>query len=157
MVLLNTHEPFVRQAIALAGQARDHGNHPFGALLVLDGHVVLTATNSVFTDRDPTAHAETNLVARAIRHLPPDQIGRSVLYTSCEPCAMCAGKMYWAGIRSLVYALAAEELAVLAGPDFLVPCRDLFRRAVEPVAVIGPMLVDEARAVHAGFWTKPAA
>jgi len=153
-VPLNHHEQFVRQAIALAGQARGHGNHPFGALLVLDSHVVLTATNSVFTDRDPTAHAETNLVADAIRRLSPAQIGRAVLYTSCEPCAMCVGKMYWAGIRSVVYALAAEELAVLAGPDFLVPCRDLFLRAIEPVAVMGPMLVDEARAVHVGFWTK---
>jgi tRNA(Arg) A34 adenosine deaminase TadA len=54
----------------------------------------------VFTDRDPTAHAETNLVAAAIRELSPAQIRRAVLYTSCEPCAMCVGKMYWAGIRS---------------------------------------------------------
>ena len=70
---------------------------------------------------------------------------------------MCVGKMYWAGVRSLVYALSAEELALLAGPDFLVPCRDLFARATEAVTVIGPMLVDEARTVHVGFWTTPAA
>ena len=157
MASLNTHEPFVRQAIALASQARADGNHPFGALLLSDGQVVLTATNSVVTDRDPTAHAETNLVAHAIRHLSPDQIGRAVLYTSCEPCTMCVGKIYWAGIRSVVYALSAQELAVLAGSDFLVPCRDLFLRATEAVTVIGPMLVDEARTVHVGFWTKPAA
>jgi tRNA(Arg) A34 adenosine deaminase TadA len=153
----NTHEQFVRQAIALAGKARDDGNHPFGALLVVDGQVALTATNSVVTDRDSTGHAETNLVAHAIRHLSPDQIGHAVLYTSCEPCAMCVGKIYWAGIRSVVYALSAQELAVLAGPDFLVPCRDLFQRAIEAVAVVGPMLVDEARAVHIGFWPKPSA
>ena len=109
------HEPFVRQAIALAGQARREGNHPFGALLVLDGDVVLTATNSVATDGDPTAHAETNLVAKAIRELTPEQIRRAVLYTSCEPCAMCVGKMYWAGIRAIVYALSSQELARLAG------------------------------------------
>ena len=96
---MSAHEQFVRQAIVLAGEARDRGNHPFGALLVLDGEVVLTATNTVVTDRDPTAHAETNLVAAAIRDLPRDQMGRAVLYTSCEPCAMCVGKMYWAGIR----------------------------------------------------------
>ncbi len=154
---LNPHELFLKQAITLASQARDEGNHPFGAVLVLDGEVVLTAMNSVNADRDPTGHAETNLVARAIRQLPPDQIGRAVLYASCEPCAMCAGKMYWAGVRSVVYALSAGELAVLAGPDFLVPCRDLFARASEAVTVIGPMLVDEARAVHIGFWPKPAA
>ncbi len=146
------HEPLVRQAIALAGQARREGNHPFGALLVLDGDVVLTATNSVATDGDPTAHAETNLVAKAIRELTPETIRRAVLYTSCEPCAMCVGKMYWAGIRAIVYALSSEDLALLAGPDFLVPCRELFQRAADPVTVTGPMLEDEARDVHAGFW-----
>ncbi len=142
---------FVRQAVELARQARLAGNHPFGSLLVLDG-AVLTATNTVNTDRDPTAHAETNLIAAAIRRLERDQLGRATLYTSCEPCAMCAGKMYWAGIRSIVYALPSEELAALAGRDFLVPCRELFARAVDTVQVIGPLLVSEAREVHRGFW-----
>ena len=152
MASQHTHERFARQAIALAGRARENGNHPFGALLVMDGGVVLTAMNSVNSDRDPTGHAESNLVAGAIRELGPDQFGRAILYSSCEPCAMCVGKMYWAGVRSVVYALSAEELAVLAGPDLLVPCRELFKRAREVVTVIGPMLVDEARVVHAGFW-----
>lgn len=151
-------ESFLTQAIDLARQARLAGNHPFGALLVLDGNVVLTAQNTVATDRDPTAHAETNLVAAAVRQLSSDEIRRSVLYTSCEPCAMCVGKMYWAGIRSVVFALSSNELAVLAGGDFLVPCRDLFARASEPVCVVGPLLLDEAREVHAGFWSpSPAA
>lgn len=146
-------EALVRQVIALAREAREAGNHPFGSLLVLDGAVVLTARNTVHTDRDPTAHAETNLVAEAIRRLSPDEIARSVLYASCEPCAMCVGKMYWAGIRTVVYALPAAELATLAGGSFLVPCRDLFTRAKDRVVVIGPLLVDEARAVHEGYWT----
>jgi tRNA(Arg) A34 adenosine deaminase TadA len=147
-------ERFVRQAIELARLARAAGNHPFGSLLTVDDEVVLTAQNTVHTDRDPTAHAETNLVAQAIRHLSPDRIRRSVLYTSCEPCAMCAGKMYWAGIRSVVYALSAEELAKLAGGDFLIPCRELFARAADSVTIVGPLLVDEARAVHAGYWSR---
>src|SRR5436309_2970122 len=113
---------FLKHAIELARQARAAGNHPFGALLVLDGRVVLTARNTVATDRDPTAHAETNLVTSAIRQFSPDQIRRTVLYTSCEPCAMCVGKMYWAGIRSVVYALSVEELTPLAGGRFLIPC-----------------------------------
>jgi tRNA(Arg) A34 adenosine deaminase TadA len=157
MATPNPHEQLLRQAIALARRARDAGNHPFGALLAVDGQVLVTAMNSVNTDRDPTGHAETNLVARAIRELTPEQMGRAVLYTSCEPCAMCVGKMYWAGIRSMVYGLSAGELAELAGPDFLVPSRELFARATEPVTVIGPMLVDEARVVHRDFWTPPAA
>lgn len=154
---VNIHEQFLREAVALAWQARREGNHPFGALLVLDGQVVLTARNSVATDQDPTAHAETNLVARAIRELSPDQLATAVLYTSCEPCAMCVGKMYWAGIRAVVYALPAEELALKAGPDFLVPCRELFFRATETVSVLGPILVEGARAVQEGFWDAPKA
>jgi tRNA(Arg) A34 adenosine deaminase TadA len=150
-------ESFARHAIELARQARVAGDHPFGALLVLDGRVVLTARNTVRTDGDPTAHAETNLVAAAIRQLSAEQIRRSVLYTSCEPCAMCVGKMYWAGIRSVVYALSAEELAVLAGADFLIPCKDLFARAVESVSIAGPMLLNEARHVHLGFWPPSVA
>ena len=152
---MDVQEDFARQAIELARQARLVGNHPFGALLVVDGNVILTAQNTVATDRDPTAHAETNLVTKAIRHLSPDQIRRSVLYTSCEPCAMCVGKMYWAGIRSIAYALPAEELAALAGRDFLIPCAELFGRAVEPVTITGPLLLDEAREVHVGFWSRP--
>ena len=157
MKLGDIDECFAKEAIDLARQARAMGNHPFGALLVLDGKVVLTALNTVGTDQDPTAHAESNLVAEAIRHLAPDQIRRSVLYTSCEPCAMCVGKMYWAGIRSLVYALPAEELALLAGRDFLIPCRELFARAVEPVLIVGPLPLTEAREVHLGFWRPSSA
>lgn len=146
------HDALVRHAIELARQARAAGNHPFGALLAIDGEVVLTAQNTINTDRDPTAHAETNLVAAAIRRLAPEDLRRSVLYTSCEPCAMCVGKMYWAGIRSLVYGLPAVELAALTRGDFVVPCADLLACAREPVAVVGPVLPDEAREVHLGYW-----
>jgi tRNA(Arg) A34 adenosine deaminase TadA len=145
-------ERLVRQAIELARSARQAGNHPFGALLALNGTVLLTAQNTITTDRDPTAHAESNLIAAAIRTLTPDQIRRSVLYSSCEPCAMCTGKMYWAGIRSIVYALPSEQLAALAARDFVIPCRELFSRSRENVQVVGPVLVDEAREVHLGFW-----
>jgi tRNA(Arg) A34 adenosine deaminase TadA len=148
---------FATQAIELARQARTAGNQPFGALLVLDGRVVLSAQNTVATDRDPTAHAETNLVAAAVRELAPDQLRRSVLYASTEPCAMCAGTIYWAGIRAVVYAFSSEELAAMAGRNFLVPCRELFVRARESVCVTGPLPLSGAREVHLGFWPPPPA
>lgn len=149
---MQPHEPLIRHAIELARQARDAGNHPFGALLAIDGVVILTAQNTINTDRDPTAHAETNLVAAAIRRLSHDDLRRSVLYTSCEPCAMCVGKMYWAGIRSLVYALPSRELAAMARRDFVVPCAELLALAKDPVTITGPVLPEEARQVHLGFW-----
>jgi tRNA(Arg) A34 adenosine deaminase TadA len=151
---MKIEERLLRQAIELAAKARAHGNHPFGALLSLDDRVVLAAENTVNTGSDPTAHAETNLIREAIRSLTPEELARATLYTSCEPCAMCAGAIYWSGVRRVVYALSSEELASLAGGDFLVPCRELFRRASEQVEVAGPLLTQEAMKVHEGFWPE---
>jgi tRNA(Arg) A34 adenosine deaminase TadA len=88
----NGFRQHLRRAIELAQQACDHGNHPFGALLVdRRGNVVLEAENTVRTDRDVTAHAETNLMRMASARFEPDFLERCTLYTSTEPCAMCAG------------------------------------------------------------------
>jgi tRNA(Arg) A34 adenosine deaminase TadA len=148
-------EQFLRQAIDVARAAREAGNHPFGAVLVVDGAAILTAANTVVTGRDPTAHAEANLISDAIHRLTPGQIARGTLYASCEPCAMCAGAMFWAGVRRVVYGLSAIELASLAGGRFVMPCRELWARASDPVTVTGPLLVDEARRVHLGYWSAP--
>jgi tRNA(Arg) A34 adenosine deaminase TadA len=149
---LSNHEAFLARAIELAREARAAGDMPFGAVLVLDGRIVVESRNTVVTSNSPLCHAETNLVSEAVRTLDRGVLARCVLYTSCEPCAMCVGSMYWAGIRTLVYALSSDELAKLAGSNFLIPCRELFSRAADQVQVIGPLLVDEARAVHVGFW-----
>ena len=146
------HEAFLRRAIDVSVQARAEGNHPFGALLVEGGRVMVEAGNTVVTSGSPLAHAETNLVSKAVQQFAREELKKCVVYTSCEPCAMCVGALYWAGIRSVVYALPCGELAKLAGSDFLIPCRDLFARAVEPVQVVGPLLADEAWAPHLGFW-----
>lgn len=151
-----SHERWLRETFALARAARLAGNHPFGALLVLDGRVVLRAQNTVASDRNPTAHAETNLMAAALRSLAAEDLVRAVLYTSCEPCAMCAGTMYWGGIRTVVFGLSAFQLARLAGSDLLVPCRELFARGAHAVDVTGPLLADEAAAVHEHYWPPPA-
>ena len=150
---MSHEEQFLREALRLAEQARAHGNHPFGALLVIDTRVALRAENTVNTDRNPTGHAETNLIKTALALLTPEQLSRATLYTSCEPCAMCTGALYWSGIRKLVYALPCEELAKLAVDDFLIPCRELLSRARDTVEVTGPLLLDEARKVHEGYWS----
>ncbi len=146
------HETFLRKAIALAACAREKGNHPFAALLVSNGDIVQQSENSVVTDRNPTHHAELNLVERACESLTPQELRAVTLYSSTEPCAMCAGAIYWAGIRHVVYALPAQELGRLTTGSLVVPCRDLVSRAKDPVKVEGPFLIDEARKVHSGFW-----
>ena len=150
---MSRDEQFLREAIRLAGQARAHGNHPFGALLVVDTQIALRAENTVNTDHNPTSHAETNLIKTALALLTPAQLSRATLYTSCEPCAMCVGALYWSGIRKLIYALPCDELARFAGDDFLIPCRELLSRTRDTVEVQGPLLLDEAREVHDGYWS----
>jgi tRNA(Arg) A34 adenosine deaminase TadA len=151
-------EPHLRRAIELGAEARAAGNHPFGSLLVgADGAVLAEAGNSVVTARDATGHAETNLVRLAGR-LDVD-LSACTLYTSTEPCAMCAGAIYWSGIGRVVFGLSEVDLLALTGtanpdnPTLALPCREVFARGQRAVVVDGPALDDEARAIHAGFWT----
>lgn len=119
-------EGFMREAIQLAASARAHGNHPFGAVLVVDEKVVIRAENTVITKKNFTHHAEMNLMQLvAASDLTNEEKARAIVYTSTEPCAMCSGAIVWSGIRHVVYGCPCEELGSLAGDDFLMPCRNL--------------------------------
>jgi tRNA(Arg) A34 adenosine deaminase TadA len=148
----------MRRAIGLAQRARERGNHPFGALIAdAAGAVRLEAENTVVTAADCTGHAELNAIRRASALLDPDVLAGATLYTSTEPCAMCAGAIYWAGLARVVFGLREGELRGLTGdssanPTLALPCREVFARGQRPIEVIGPLLEEEARAVHAGFW-----
>lgn len=146
------HGVFLQRCIALSTQAAARGDHPFGALLVRDGEIVMETENTVNSEKDVTRHAELNLVSRAVRVLGSEVVQECTLYTSTEPCAMCAGAIYWAGISRVVYACSAERLGEIAGGSLVIPCREVFARGVRPVEVSGPILEEEAAAVHAGFW-----
>jgi tRNA(Arg) A34 adenosine deaminase TadA len=148
----------LRTAIQVASIARQHGNHPFGAVLVDEhGQLLLEAENTVITAQDCTGHAETNLIRKASAAYPPQVLAGCTLYTSTEPCAMCSGAIFWSGVGRVVYALSErgllELVAHLPGDNFLdLPCREVFARGGRPVEVSGPMLEEEARQVHLGFW-----
>lgn len=148
---------YMRVAIDVARKARDKGNHPFGAILVDgQGHILLEAENTVVTERDCTGHAETNLMRRASRNHDSDFLARCSLYASTEPCPMCVGAIYWGNVRRLVYGLSEEGLYEMAGEDseevLYLPCRELLGKGKKPIEVIGPILEEEARKVHEGFW-----
>jgi tRNA(Arg) A34 adenosine deaminase TadA len=146
-------------AIELARQAREHGNHPFGSLLVdAEGNVALEAENTVVTGPDCTGHAETNLMRAASGRFSPGFLQGCTLYTSTEPCAMCSGAIYWGNVRRVVFALSEDDLRAIVGgnpenPTLALPCREVFARGQHQVEVSGPHLVDRARAVHEGFWS----
>ena len=142
----------MNEAFHLAMKARKKGDHPFGALLVLDGEVQITAVNKVNSDQDVTSHAELNLVRLGAKRYSPERLGKMVLYTSTEPCAMCAGAIYWAGIRTVVYGCSAETLGEIAGDSFVIACREIFSRGQEETVVIGPVMEDQAVKIHHGFW-----
>ena len=149
---------YMRLAIEVAQRAREHGNHPFGAILVDGaGQILLSAENSVVTERDCTGHAETNLMRRATQQYDADFLARCTLYSSAEPCPMCAGAIFWGNVRRVVYGLGQAGLYALIGAEteesLQLSCRDVLRSGGKPVEVIGPMLEEEALAVHIGFWT----
>ena len=162
MSLTEQDARLLRRAIAVAQRARDNGNHPFGALLASpEGEVLVEGENSVVTTGDPTGHAETNLVRLAAAKLSYEEIGAATLYTSCEPCAMCAGAMYWGGINRMVYAMSEADLepfpdgqegenATMKG----VGCRAVLASGTRDIEVSGPHLVEEALEVHKGFWDE---
>lgn len=151
-------ERLLRKAVAIAQSARNNGNHPFGALLADNtGRVLLSAENTVVTGSDATGHAETNLVRLATARYSTAELRETTLYTSTEPCAMCAGAIYWSGIGTVVFALAEDALRAMTGddpenPTLELPCRSVFAAGRRPVAVSGPFDIAEARAVHEGFW-----
>lgn len=149
--------PNLRRAIGLAAQARERGDHPFGAIVVSGTHVV-EGMNTVVTQHDPTGHAETNVVRLAAAALTPEELAAATLYTSTEPCAMCAGAIYWSGIGRVVYALGEDELIRIVDaqegiPTLALPCREVFARGGRPIEVVGPIALPEAAAVHEGFWS----
>ncbi len=149
----------LRETIRIAGEARKAGNHPFGALLAsADGAVLLTSGNTYLEDRG-TGHAELNVARAAARSYEPEFLAACTLYTSVEPCSMCAGGVYWAGIGRLVYGMSEARLGKLTGsnPENLtmsLSCRHVLAAGQRTVAVEGPFpeLEDEIAEAHKDFW-----
>jgi tRNA(Arg) A34 adenosine deaminase TadA len=151
---------FLRRAFDIARRARSRGNHPFGALL-LDGHgtVLIETENGFLPDRDRTGHAERLLATPACKAYDAPVLARSTLYSSAEPCAMCAGAIYWAGIGRVVFGLSERSLKTITGdhtenPTLDLPCRMVFAAGQRPTEVAGPLLEDEAAALHEDFWNR---
>lgn len=152
------HETLMRKAIEESRQARVLGNHPFASILVgPDGRILMTQHNAYMPDHDMTGHAERVLMTRASTSLPMALLKECTIYTSAEPCAMCSGAIYWAGLKRVVYGLSEAHLKDITGnhpenPTLDLPCRTVFAAGQRVVEVIGPMLEAEAAAVHEGVW-----
>ena len=141
----------MREVFSIARRARAHGNRPFGARLVAgNGAVLAGAENTQMTDEQVLAHAEMNLLHRAVQEFMPDVLATSTLYTSAEPCAMCAGAIFWSGLNRLVFGLSGDRLHQMSGfsPQTLVPsAREVLARAGRHVEIVGPLFESEAEAI----------
>jgi tRNA(Arg) A34 adenosine deaminase TadA len=146
------HEVLMRRAYSLARKAMAEGNHPFSAMLVIDGEVVLECLNTVNTAADATRHPELDILRLAAEKRMAKDLARATVYASTEPCAMCSGAIYWSGIATLVYGCPAETLGEIAGGSLVVPSRSLFARGKRKIEVIGPVLAEEGAEIHRGFW-----
>ena len=149
---------YLRQAIALADKARARGNRPFGTVIVAaDGTLLAEAWNANGETGDCTAHAETSAIRVASPAHGRDTLAEATLYSSGEPCVMCAGAIFWSNIGRVVYGIDAERLRAFRGErqdqrDAELSCLDVFDASPHPIDCIGPALIDEASASHVGAW-----
>jgi tRNA(Arg) A34 adenosine deaminase TadA len=149
---------YLRDAIRMSAVARARGNRPFGAVVISkQGELLAEAYCNTTETGDCTGHAETT----AIRMLSPNQsravLAEATLYSSAEPCVMCAGAIFWSGIQRVIYGIDAERLRVFRGElleqkDAALSCRDVFTASSHVIECLGPALVNEASQVHEGFW-----
>lgn len=156
------HEFYLKRCIEISQHSRESGNTPFGALLVdEDGNIILEQENVEITERKSTGHAETQLAERASKLYDKEFLWKCTLYTTAEPCAMCAGTIYWTNIGRVVYAMTEKQLLSLTGsdeqnPTFDLPCRDVFACGQKPIQVVGPFpeLAPMAAKVHENYWNN---
>ena len=151
---------FMRQANHRALTARERGNRPFGAVVVSgSGEVLMEAYCNTTETGDCTGHAETNAVRQLSPKVSREVLAGSTLYSSAEPCVMCAGAIFWSGIGRVIFGIDAVRLRVFRGDvaeqkDAELSCRDVFNASPRPIECIGPVMLDECSAPHLGFWQK---
>lgn len=144
----------MRRAFDLAASAAFKGNHPFGAVLVHAGEVVLMAENTVNTSGDQTRHAELNLIAEARRTHPREFLAECTLYASTAPCPMCGYAIWESGITHIVYGVTYEKFAKLITRDApYIKIEDVYRLLKTPAQIEGGVLEEEGIKAY-GHWPK---
>ena len=146
---------FLRRAIDLAKTAREHGEYPFGAILVVNQQLVHQATDHCLSYADPTAHAELLVISEYCRTQRILDLDGYTLYSCVEPCVMCSGAIKWARISRVVFSVSQATLQQLNGGRPKPSCADVVNSGGRPIAVDGPLLPDEGLAVWADFDFKP--
>ena len=148
-------EKLLDETLALAHSAVAKGNHPFGALLATEnGEVVFRQENEVISRKCATAHAELLLIQNYQKTNPKIPIKELILFTSTEPCAMCAGATFWSKVSTIYYGASAEALGKHATGSFVVPCEKLYEFGTRDIKVIQAKNPKPFENIHQEFWTK---
>ena len=144
----------MREAIRLARNGMDHNEGgPFGAIVVQDGVIVGRGNNRVTSSNDPTAHAEVVAIREACRHLNTFQLTDCVIYTSCEPCPMCLGAIYWARPKAVYFACTKSDASVIGFDDSFI-YKELYLDFQQRKIPMIPLLREEALNVFKAWQIK---
>lgn len=142
------HESHMRRAFELAEKAAERGDRPFGSVLVRDDQIIAEESNRVVTEDDIRRHPELHLAYRACEEYDRDQRRRTVMYTSTEPCPMCAGGLRHAELGRITYSVSGDEIVEFTGGDPLTRSA----RILDTTEVTGPVLNERGRQLHHDFW-----
>jgi tRNA(adenine34) deaminase len=135
------HEKFMREAIAEAQK----GDLPYGAVIVKDDEIVIRGYNTTQTDNDVSAHGEINVLRAFTKKYgySLDALEGYTLYTTCEPCPMCAAACVWGGVSRIVFGASTKQLIVLGSPQIDISCRTVAEKSFQNIEVVGGILADE--------------
>ena len=143
MTISDSDIKFMREAIRLATESVQRSGGPFGAVIVKDGEILASGTNCVTIDNDPTAHAEVSTIRKACSKLGTFDLSGCTIYTSCEPCPMCLGAIYWARIGKIFYGNNRTDAAEIGFADNFI-YEELDRPLESRTVPIIPLLRSEA-------------
>lgn len=145
-------EFFMKEAIRLSQLAVEHGNEPFGAVLVKDGEINYSNENQIYSATDPTFHAEAGLLRRFCAETHITDLQDYTLYSSCEPCFMCSGAMVWTKLGRLVYAASDIDLCKLLDEQGSHASQIVFENSYHKPKVTGGILREESLKILSNYF-----
>ena len=138
----------MRLAISEAQASKAEGNKGYGAALVMGSEIMATAHDTAVTERDPSLHAEVNAIRQAVRKLGDANLCGAVLFSTCEPCPMCASLVVWANLVSMVYGVSIATSAQMGRSRICVGASEIVERSPAMIEVIGGVLEQECMPLY---------
>lgn len=150
------HERWMRLAIDEARQAIEQGQSPFGAVVVRGDELIARGHNEVWARTDPTAHAETVTIQRAANALRSIDLAGCTMYSTCEPCPMCAAAIHWSKLDAVCFGASIQDAQVAGFSELTVPITELYARGGSPVRLMTRTLRQECAQLFAEWQRHPA-